>query len=514
MNDDLVSIIIPVYNSAKYIKETIESIEKQSYKNYEAIFVDDKSLDGSLEIIKEYGKNNNRIKIVELNKHRGVSKARNIGIRLSKGRYLTFLDSDDVWLENKLERQINFIKNNNYEFVYCSFKYMNDNGTKISKTIKTKKETNYNQTLKDCRISTITTMIDLEKIPKRYCYMPDVINEDIITWWKILKKGYKAYGQNEVLAYYRQTKNSRSSKKYMTALYRWRAYRKIEKLSLLKTIYYFICYATNATIRRIGFMKYIERFKEVQVCISTQNLENDAEVNKLLNKMNVNSNYLIINQTQNENVNIKNEKVITKNEKGLSKSRNAVIENATSDIIMLADDDVVYDSNYEKYILNAHNKYPDYDIICFYIKSKNQNRKIKRIITRRVNWINAMRVASVEISFKRDSIINANIRFNENFGTGTELNRGEETIFLYEALRKKIKIKFINKKVGEVDQSESSWFTKYDKDFFNIQGKVFKEMSPKHYKLLSIQYAIRKYHIYHKDISFLECLNSMLTNLH
>ena len=158
--NNLVSIVIPVYNASKYIKETIESIERQTYKNYEAIFIDDKSTDNSIQIIESYIKQNNKLKIIKLKKHKGVSKARNIGIRIAKGRYLTFLDADDIWFDKKLEKQIDFIQSNEYEFVYCAFKFMNNEGTRVSKKINIKEKTDYEYALLNTRILTITTMID------------------------------------------------------------------------------------------------------------------------------------------------------------------------------------------------------------------------------------------------------------------------------------------------------------------------------------------------------------------
>lgn len=254
---DLVSIIIPVHNSSKYLKKTIDSIEKQTYQNYEAIFIDDCSTDDSVKIIEKY--KDKRIKIIRFLEHQGVSKARNAGIKIAKGRYLTFLDSDDIWLEDKLEKQIDFIKKNNYAFIYCDFKYISDDGKMISKRVKAGNVTDYNKALLDIRILTITAMIDLNKIPKEYCYMPDVMNEDVATWWNILKKGYVAYGQNEVLAYYRKTKKSRSSRKYITAFYRWKLYREHQNLSFFKSIYCFTYYAVNAICKRVGKMEKYER---------------------------------------------------------------------------------------------------------------------------------------------------------------------------------------------------------------------------------------------------------------
>ena len=509
--NDLISIVIPVYNASKYIEETIKSIENQTYQNYEAIFIDDGSSDNSVEIIEKHKSQNSKIKIIK-NSHQGVSKARNIGIKNAKGRFLTFLDSDDIWLESKLEKQIEFVKENDYAFVYCNFKYLSDDGRKLSKEIKAGNKTDYNKALKNIRILTATAMIDLNKISKELCYMPDVMNEDIVTWWKILKNDYIAYGQDEVLAYYRQTKNSRSSKKHITSYYRWKLYREQEKLGIFKSIYYFTNYVINAIIKRSSLKRKINSSK-IQVAISTQNLKNESDVDKLLKKMNIKNQFLIINQTSSENIDIKNKKVITKNEKGLSRSRNTVIENATEDIILIADDDVIYNNRYEEIILKAWNKYKNADIICFYVESKNAKRKIKRMRTGKIGYIRAMRIVSFEISFKKKSIQENKLKFNENFGAGTENNRGEEQIFLYEAIRKGMKVIFVNKKIGEAGQKESTWFTGYNPEFFKIQGKIFKKMSAKYYKILILQYAIRKYFLYNKEFSMRQAIKCMLNEI-
>ena len=153
-------------------------------------------------------------------------------------------------------------------------------------------------------------------------------------------------------------------------------------------------------------------------------------------------------------------------------------------------------------MINAYKKYKRADIICFYVESKNKKRPIKRINTGKIGYIKAMKIVSFEISFRKKSILQNNLKFDENFGTGTKLNRGEEQIFLYEALRKGLKIMSVNKKIAEVEQAKSTWFTKYDENFFDIQGQVFKHMTSKFYGILILQYAIRKYPLYRKDISF------------
>lgn len=438
-DNDLISIIIPVYNASLHIEETIKSINNQTHSNYEAIFIDDCSNDNSIKTIKKYQVQNPKIKIIQLKKHKGVAFARNIGIRNANGRYLCFLDSDDMWKENKLESQLKFIKDNQYEFVYSAFRYINNEGNKMGKKINVPKILKYKEALLNTRILTITAMIDLEKIPKRYCYMPDIMHEDMATWWKLLKKGYVAYAQNDVLAYCRRTKKSRSSKKIKTAFYRWKLYRNTEKLSLIKTLHCYINYLVNAIIKRSGKMNNIVKGNDMAVLVSTQNLKNDVDVEKLVKKMNIASKYLIINQNLQNDIEINNINVITKHEKGLSKSRNTAIENAKEEIILFADDDVIYNLDYKSIIMEAYEKRPDADIICFYVESRNKARKTKRVKTGKIGYIKAMKVVSFEISCKRNKLLDNNLRFDENYGIGTKNNRGEEQIFLYNALRKRVK---------------------------------------------------------------------------
>lgn len=199
-------------------------------------------------------------------------------------------------------------------------------------------------------------------------------------------------------------------------------------------------------------------YKELQVLVSTQNLQSDEQVNKLTNKMNITTKYLIINQNLYYNGNIKNGNVITKCEKGLSKSRNIAIENASNDIVLLADDDVIYENNYEDVILNAYNRYKSADIICFYVESLNKKRKIKRMPTGKIGYIKAMKIVSFEISFKRDIIASKNLKFKESLGAGTKLGRGEELDFICNAIRSGLKVMFVNKKIAQVEQKESTWF--------------------------------------------------------
>lgn len=124
MENELVTIIIPVYNAEKYIQETINTIKEQTYTRWEVIFIDDCSTDKSREIIKS--NLSEKIKLIELKKHSGTANARNEGIKIAKGRYISFLDADDLWDKRKLEKQIKYMKDNNYYFTYTAFKYVDE----------------------------------------------------------------------------------------------------------------------------------------------------------------------------------------------------------------------------------------------------------------------------------------------------------------------------------------------------------------------------------------------------
>ena len=242
---DCVDIIMPVYNCEKYIGEAIETVKKQTYTNWKIIIINDNSTDNTKKEIEK--KLEEKIIFIDLKEHVGVAEARNIGLKNSKSRYIAFLDADDMWVENKLEEQLNFMKKNEYGFTYTSFSYLKRN--KQKKVKKIPESLTYNQPLKNTIILTSTVMIDKQKI-EEFC-MPQIHSEDTATWWTILKKGKKAYGLNEVLSIYRITKQGLSSNKIKNIRKTWDLYRKFEKLSYTKTLYYFSNYIVHAIEKRI-----------------------------------------------------------------------------------------------------------------------------------------------------------------------------------------------------------------------------------------------------------------------
>ena len=249
MKNDLVSIITANYNCEKFIEETIESVLAQTYKNWEMIIVDDVSTDNSVNIIKKYLKQDNRIKLIQLNKNSGAAVARNKAIEVAKGRYIAFLDSDDLWKPTKLEKQLVFMQKNNYDFTYTDYNLINEDSIKYGKTFKAKKESSYYDLLKTCSIGCLTVIYDTKNLGK--ITMPLILRrQDYGLWLKILKKIDKAYCLDESLAVYRTRQNSISSNKLKASQYQWKIYREIEKLNILSSIYYFLHYTYN------GIMKY------------------------------------------------------------------------------------------------------------------------------------------------------------------------------------------------------------------------------------------------------------------
>lgn len=245
-----VDIIMAVYNCEKYIKEAIISVKKQSYTNWNLIIIDDKSTDKTLDIIKDtIIEVKQKVKIIKLKEHKGVAKARNIGIEESKSQYIAFLDADDIWDKEKLKKQIQFMKTNSYNFTYTRFCYKKEKREKIVGIFP--KSLNYKQALKNTFILTSTVMINTKEINKELIKMPDVKSEDTATWWQILKNNNIAYGINEELAKYRIHNKSLSFNKFKSLKRTWQLYRKQEKINIIKSTYYFINYIFRATIKRI-----------------------------------------------------------------------------------------------------------------------------------------------------------------------------------------------------------------------------------------------------------------------
>lgn len=249
MEKELVSIIVPAYNCARFIQETIATVVAQTYSNWEMIIVNDMSKDNIQEVVSKCG--DKRVKLVNLSKNSGAAVARNTGIEAANGKYIAFLDADDLWKKEKLEKQVEFLKQNQYAFSFTGYEFADETGKGNGKIVKVPAKMEYKDALKNTTIFTSTVMFDMEKIDKEQIKMPTVKSEDTATWWKILKSGYTAYGLNESLSYYRRSQGTLSSNKLEAIRRIWNLYRNVEKLNIIKSLYNFSFYAINAVRRRV-----------------------------------------------------------------------------------------------------------------------------------------------------------------------------------------------------------------------------------------------------------------------
>ncbi|MCR4738991.1 MAG: glycosyltransferase family 2 protein [Lachnospiraceae bacterium] len=233
--------------------------------------------------------------------------------------------------------------------------------------------------------------------------------------------------------------------------------------------------------------------------------------------LNITSDAVVINQCDEESKEIIRKDLkdggkqeityICSGDRGLSRSRNLALKNASSDICILCDNDVVYEKGYEKIILNAYERHRDADLIVFFIKRKERGTPVFKK-DRRMSYLSVLKIFSPEISFKRKSI--EGISFNEDFGAGARYIMGEENIFLYECLKKHKKIWYVPEKIAELKEEPSTWFRGYDEEFFVSRGANYSAMS-KHFSLLLIlQFAIRKRNLYRDRMTMAAAVLKML----
>ncbi|MBQ8040132.1 MAG: glycosyltransferase family 2 protein [Lachnospiraceae bacterium] len=250
---DLVSIIIPVYNANKYIENTVKTVVGQSYENWELLLVDDGSTDGSGDTIKRLAAEDTteRIKVLLPSEHGTAARARNYGIKHARGRYIAFLDADDLWDADKLKKEMLYMKEKNAGFVFTGYEFADANGVGTGKIVKVPETLKYKQALKNTTIFTSTVLLDTQIVDKELIYMPEIKSEDTATWYRILRNGYIAYGLNENLVKYRRVANSLSANKIEAVRRIWNLYRKAEKLSLIYSAYNFVFWAIRAVLRRI-----------------------------------------------------------------------------------------------------------------------------------------------------------------------------------------------------------------------------------------------------------------------
>ncbi len=247
----LVSIIIPLYGCEAYLRETLDSVVAQTFTDWEAILINDCSPDNSLDIANEYAAKDIRFRVYSHEVNGGAHIARNTALEKVRGRYISYLDSDDVWMPEKLQLQLEFMQKNNVFACITGYQTIEEDGT-YRNTVKVPARTGYKQMLGNTLTCTHTAIFDTSKIDKKLLVMPTIgAAEDLATWLTVMKAGFDFYGLDAIMAKYRKHGGSRSSNKIRAMKNTWNIYRNIEKLNIFQSAYYFIGYAYHAVKKRM-----------------------------------------------------------------------------------------------------------------------------------------------------------------------------------------------------------------------------------------------------------------------
>ena len=238
----LVSVVMPVYNAERFLRQAIDSVLNQTYQNIELIAVDDCSKDNSLQILTEYQKNDSRVCVIKQERNLGVAHARNRGIQLAKGEFIALLDSDDVWEETKIDRQVSLLKKENADIAYCSLDFIDENGIQIKRPFVVSSKTDYKRMLVKCEFTCSTIMTKAELL-KAHLFRSDYYHEDFLLWMELMKLSIKAVGDHTVLMHNRQSSQSRSNNKLVAAKHRWKIYREALGMTVLQSCKAFVGYA-------------------------------------------------------------------------------------------------------------------------------------------------------------------------------------------------------------------------------------------------------------------------------
>ncbi len=268
-----VSIIVPLYKAEKYIAETIRAVEAQTFTDWELLLVDDCSPDQSAlvaareieafrqrqaeeeknEAGEKAGGNASRpeIRLLRMEKNQGAAAARNTGLLQAKGRFIAFLDADDLWDPCKLEKELEFQKRTGAAFVFTAYKFGDEKGIPTGKAVRVPDQLTYQRALTRTIIFTSTVLIDRSQIDDALIRMPLMPSEDTATWWQILKSGVTARGLDEQLVIYRRPEGSLSANKGKAVLRIWNLYRQVAELSAIESAFCLVGWAWHATMRRL-----------------------------------------------------------------------------------------------------------------------------------------------------------------------------------------------------------------------------------------------------------------------
>ena len=249
----VVSIVTPVYNVKKFIRETMDCVRAQTFEAWEMLLVEDGSTDGTPEEILRYLEETgeSRIRLIRQEDNGGAARARNRGVTEARGRFIAYVDADDLWEPEKLERQLRFMEEKKAAFSFTGYEFADENGKGTGKIVKVPETINYTEALKNTTIFTSTVMFDAEQIPKEELMMPEIKSEDTALWWKVLRSGRVACGLNENLVKYRRAGKSLSSNKLEAIRRIWNLYRKAEGMGFFSSCWHFCFWAIRAVKRRV-----------------------------------------------------------------------------------------------------------------------------------------------------------------------------------------------------------------------------------------------------------------------
>lgn len=251
--EELVSIVVPVYHAQEYIMETMNSVRMQTYEQWELLLVVDGDQDPTIPVIQNYVKETkeSRIHLIIQEQNQGAALARNRGVQEAKGRFIAYLDADDLWDAKKLEKELAYMQKRDAAFVFTGYEFGDEKAVGTGKIVKVPERLVYKEALKNTTIFTSTVLFDTAKISKEMLEMPNMKSEDTALWWKILRSGYDAYGLDENLVMYRRPAKSLSSNKMVAIKRIWDLYRKAEGLSISYSCYNFCFWAIKAVLRRV-----------------------------------------------------------------------------------------------------------------------------------------------------------------------------------------------------------------------------------------------------------------------
>lgn len=248
---NLVSIVTPAYNAARFIEEAVDSVRTQSYENWELLVVDDQSKDATGSLVAAFARRDPRIKLIRAEENGGPARARNLALDVARGRYVAFLDSDDIWLPHKLERQLAFMEQVEASVSYTGYRRISEDGSRLGHQVSVPVKLDYRGLLRNTAILTSSAMVDRAQAGD--FRMKSTYYDDFALWLQLLKVGGRACGLNEDLVRYRVVHGSVSRSKLKSARMVWRTYREVEALNLFEALFAFAGYAVNAKLKYSRF---------------------------------------------------------------------------------------------------------------------------------------------------------------------------------------------------------------------------------------------------------------------